>query len=298
MRRIYLDAVGRIPTAEEAAAFLADKAPDKRAKLVDKLLHSPGYTMHMYNWMGDMLRLKDTFGKGVPAFTFQDSLKDQLHAVRPWDSLVRTMLTAEGKLCDNGATGFLLYDAQMPLDGVSSLLTTFLGAIAVTPAADFSIRPNRSGYDPTPNTAAVFADELSLRGRRDFAPVGEMCGKRLFRIALGEIHEGDRLPARGLRLEDRQKLDRHDIVFFTERGLLAHLGLVRTEPILERGSRGQFRRCLLDPVRGVFRERLGVRFPIAIWRRGLSRLAHRMHQEERRRFAQRFLRASGSPCVL
>jgi hypothetical protein len=155
VRRIYLDAVGRIPTAEEAAAFLADKAPDKRAKLVDKLLHSPGYTMRLCNWMGDMLRLKDTFGKGVPAFTFQDSLKDQLHAVRPWDSLVRTMLTAEGKLCDNGATGFLLYDAQMPLDGVSSLLTTFLGAIAVTPAADFSIRPNRSGYDPTPNTAAI-----------------------------------------------------------------------------------------------------------------------------------------------
>src|SRR3954465_9096245 len=38
------------------------------------------------------------------------------------------MLAAEGKLCDNGATGFLLYDAQMPLDGVSNLLTTFLGA--------------------------------------------------------------------------------------------------------------------------------------------------------------------------
>jgi hypothetical protein len=38
------------------------------------------------------------------------------------------MLTADGKICDNGATGYLLYDAQMPLDGVSNLLTTFLGA--------------------------------------------------------------------------------------------------------------------------------------------------------------------------
>jgi hypothetical protein len=128
VRRLYLDAIGRIPSAEEAATYLADTAPDKRAKLIDKLLYSPGYTMHMYNWMGDMLRMKDTFGKGVPAFTFQDWLKDQLHADRPWDSLVRKMLTAEGKLCDNGATGFLLYDAQMPLDGVSNLLTTFLGA--------------------------------------------------------------------------------------------------------------------------------------------------------------------------
>ncbi len=128
VRRIYLDTIGRIPTAEEASTFLADTATDKRAKLIDKLLFSPGYTMQMYNWMGDMLRAKDTFGKGVPTFTFQDWLKDQLHADRTWDSLVKTMLTADGKICDNGATGYLLYDAQMPLDGVSNLLTTFLGA--------------------------------------------------------------------------------------------------------------------------------------------------------------------------
>jgi hypothetical protein len=131
LRRIYLDAIGRIPTAEEASTFLADTTTptkEKRAKLIDKLLYSPGYTMQMYNWMGDMLRAKDTFGKNVPTFTFQDWLKDQLHADRTWDSLVRDMLTADGKVCDNGATGFLLYDAQMPLDGVSNLLTTFLGA--------------------------------------------------------------------------------------------------------------------------------------------------------------------------
>ncbi len=128
VRRIYLDAIGRVPTAEEARAFLAESAPDKRAKLIDRLLHSPGYTMQMYNWMGDLLRVKDTFGKGVPAFTFEDWLKDQLAADRPWDAVVRAMLTADGRLCENGAVGFLAYDAQMPLDGVSNLLTTFLGA--------------------------------------------------------------------------------------------------------------------------------------------------------------------------
>ncbi len=146
LRRIYLDAVGRIPTAEEASAFLADEAKDKRAKLIDKLLYSSGFTMQMFNWLGDMLRVKDTFGKGVPTFTFEDWLKDQLAAARPWDALVRTMLTADGKLCDNGAVGFLAYDAQMPLDGVSNLLTTFLGANVACaqchdhPLADWSQR--------------------------------------------------------------------------------------------------------------------------------------------------------------
>lgn len=128
VRRIYLDAVGRVPTAEEARTFLASTAPDKRAKLIDQLVYSPGYTMQMYNWLGDVLRVKDVFGKNVPAFSFEDWLKDQIAADRPWDALVRNMLTADGSLAENGATGFLLYDAQMPLDGVSNLLTTFLGA--------------------------------------------------------------------------------------------------------------------------------------------------------------------------
>ena len=38
------------------------------------------------------------------------------------------MLTAEGQLGENGATGYLLRDASMPLDSLSNTLTTFLGA--------------------------------------------------------------------------------------------------------------------------------------------------------------------------
>jgi hypothetical protein len=127
LRRIYLDAAGRVPTAKEAATFLASTAPDKRARLIDELLSSPGYTMQMFNWMADLLRVKDTFAKGVPAFTFEDWLKARLAADTPWDKLVHEMITADGRLSDNGATGFMLFDAEMPLDGVSNLMTTFLG---------------------------------------------------------------------------------------------------------------------------------------------------------------------------
>ncbi len=127
-RRVYLDAIGRIPTDREAETFLADKAPDKRAVLIDQLLNSPGYTMHMFNWLADMLRVKDDYGRGAKAYLYEDWLKDQIAMNRPWDAMVRDMLTADGKLNTNGASGFLLRDAQMPLDGVSNLLTTFLGA--------------------------------------------------------------------------------------------------------------------------------------------------------------------------
>lgn len=128
LRRIYLDTIGRIPTEEEAQAFLNDPSPQKRSNLINSLLNSPGYTMQMYNWLADMLRVKDDYGKGARGFLYQDWLKDQIAMNVPWNVMVRDMLTADGKLNQNGAAGFLLRDAQMPLDGMSNMLTTFLGA--------------------------------------------------------------------------------------------------------------------------------------------------------------------------
>ena len=128
LRRLYLDTIGRIPTAGEAQAFFSDRSPDKREKLINTLLNSPGYTMHMYNWLADMLRVKDDYGKGAKSYLYEDWLKEQIAMNVPWDVMVRDMITADGKLNENGAAGFLLRDAQMPLDGVSNLLTTFLGA--------------------------------------------------------------------------------------------------------------------------------------------------------------------------
>ena len=46
-RRVYLDLAGRIPTQEEATAFLTSPDPDKRAALVDRLLASEEYAVRM-----------------------------------------------------------------------------------------------------------------------------------------------------------------------------------------------------------------------------------------------------------
>src|SRR5262245_10849347 len=56
IRRAYLDLVGRIPPAMEVRRFLSDKSPDKRERLVERLLDSPGYVMHFTNvWRAVML---------------------------------------------------------------------------------------------------------------------------------------------------------------------------------------------------------------------------------------------------
>src|SRR6478672_2591756 len=50
-RRAYLDTIGTLPTADEARAFLADSAGDKRDRLIDSLLARPEFVDYWtYKW--------------------------------------------------------------------------------------------------------------------------------------------------------------------------------------------------------------------------------------------------------
>ena len=128
VRRVYLDVIGRIPTEKELERFNNDPSKDRRSRLIDELLKSPGHESHMFNWLGDMLRVKDDYYRIGKTWTFHTWLKTQLRENRPWDQMVHDMLTADGPLGKNGATAYLLRDASMPLDSLSNTLTTFLGA--------------------------------------------------------------------------------------------------------------------------------------------------------------------------
>lgn len=130
LRRIYLDVIGRIPTYEEAKAFLDDKTPDKRAKLIDKLLNSEGYVSHTYNWYCDILRatskLGDSSRSGVPYLRY---LRKSVVESKPWDKFVYDLLTSSGRAWapDNGAVGYFERDRGMPLDNMANTTRIFLG---------------------------------------------------------------------------------------------------------------------------------------------------------------------------
>ncbi len=127
VRRVYLDIAGRIPTREEALEFINDTSLSKRAKVIDKLLNSDGYNSHLFNYFADMMRVADQAQK-ARFYTYQDWLKGQIADNVSWDKIVYSMMTADGRLLDNGATGYLLRDAGMRLDNLSLTLSTFLGA--------------------------------------------------------------------------------------------------------------------------------------------------------------------------
>jgi len=127
VRRTYLDAIGRIPSAEEAASFLASDVPDKRARLIDQLVLSDGYRSHQFNWLADMVRHKSIL-KWSQFHYYERWIKDQITANLPWDGLVYKLLTAEGSLASTASSGYLLRDRGVPLDSLSNTLTIFLGA--------------------------------------------------------------------------------------------------------------------------------------------------------------------------
>lgn len=129
LRRVYLDTIGRIPTLKETQEFLADTAPDKRAKLIDRLLASDGYVQHHFNYWADILRYKNTLYNGatVAGAAYAEWIKKSLAENKPYDQLVRELITAEGKTYDNGAVGFYIRDYNMQLDNMAVTTQVFLG---------------------------------------------------------------------------------------------------------------------------------------------------------------------------
>ena len=87
LRRAMLDLAGTIPTAEETQKFLADADPEKRAKLIDRLLEAPSYADRMENLFHIMLMERRGDHPEWSRF-----LKTSFEQNRPWDQMARAIL--------------------------------------------------------------------------------------------------------------------------------------------------------------------------------------------------------------
>jgi hypothetical protein len=103
LRRAYLDITGRIPRPADIHAFLADRSPDKRSRLIDRLLVDPRYAIHFANiWRAELLpEISSNAGAATFQVGFEAWLRERLRANVPYDRMVRELLTApiaaEGK---------------------------------------------------------------------------------------------------------------------------------------------------------------------------------------------------------
>jgi len=128
LRRVYLDVTGRIPTPEEAQAFLSSKEANKRAKLIDKLLASDGYVHHFYNYWADVLRAQSQgIGDSSAAQEYLNFIRKSLRENKPYDQFSRELVSSEGTIFKTGAIGYYMRDRGMALDNLSNTVRIFLG---------------------------------------------------------------------------------------------------------------------------------------------------------------------------
>jgi hypothetical protein len=129
LRRVYLDVVGHIPPLDVVEAFLKDKDKAKRAKIVETLLEDPAYVRH---WTTVWTNL--CIGQQTPRFVSRDGMqkffREAFGRNRPWNDVVRDLVSAEGHYEQNGAVNYLLAQMQDNDDGVQLTAKTarlFLG---------------------------------------------------------------------------------------------------------------------------------------------------------------------------
>ncbi len=126
LRRAYLDAIGALPSPEEARAFLTDHDRDKRSKLIDRLIRRAEFADFWALKWADLLRNEEkTMGKkGV--WIFERWLRDQIDSGVPLDVFARSIITAKGSTWRDPAANFYRTNRD-PTTAAETVGQVFLG---------------------------------------------------------------------------------------------------------------------------------------------------------------------------
>jgi len=114
LRRVFLDLCGRTPSVHEIRSYLADRLPNRYERLVDRLLQHRDHASHLATiWRSFLIPegVDLTAFGGVDAF--DRWLADQFGKNDSYDSIVRSLLLAEGRLSRSGP---LLFYSAAKLD--------------------------------------------------------------------------------------------------------------------------------------------------------------------------------------
>ncbi|MEC9008195.1 MAG: DUF1549 domain-containing protein, partial [Planctomycetota bacterium] len=126
LRRAHLDTIGTLPTVAEARAFLADKNPDKRNRVVAKLLDRREYAFFWAMKWADVLRVDNAQLKPEATVAITRWLRRQMAENVPFDRFAREILTVRGNT--RSETPAAVYSVmKSPEDLARSMSQLFLG---------------------------------------------------------------------------------------------------------------------------------------------------------------------------
>jgi hypothetical protein len=179
LRRAYLDAIGCLPTVAEAAAFLDSTDPDKRKKLIDKLLGmtgDPGQNIHNTEYAAywtlkwsDLIRSKsDSIGE-QGMWALYNWIKESFRENKKFDQFVRELITAQGSTFSNGPANYYRI-SRTPQELAEETSQLFLGVRLQCAKCHHHPYENLSQADYY-GFAAFFA-RVGVKGSQEFGIFG------------------------------------------------------------------------------------------------------------------------------
>ena len=131
VRRLYLDLAGRLPTVEEARAYIESSSADKRARLVDRLLGDGAFADLWSMRFCDILRVKSEFPINLwpnAVYVYHRRIRSFVADDEPWDRFARALLTSTGSDFRDAESNFFRATARRTPEGYAEVVgLTFLG---------------------------------------------------------------------------------------------------------------------------------------------------------------------------
>jgi hypothetical protein len=132
IRRVYLDAIGTLPTPKEVNAFLSDARPDKRAALIESLLAREEFADYWSMKWCDLLRVKSEFPINLwpnAVQAYQRWIHDAIRRNQPYDQFARELLTSSGSNFRVPPANFYrAVQGRDPASIAKAVALTFMGA--------------------------------------------------------------------------------------------------------------------------------------------------------------------------
>ena len=123
LRRSTIDLIGRIPTMKEVREY-ESWGKERRAKLIAKLTTHPRFADRWTIFMADMLRIRSNVTGGNQLLAY---IHGAIKQDKPYDILVRELISASGRANSNPAVGYILGDDAQPMELAAATSQIFLG---------------------------------------------------------------------------------------------------------------------------------------------------------------------------
>jgi hypothetical protein len=124
LRKVTVDLIGRIPTHDEIADYLALPAQTRRREIVEKLLVHPRFADRWTAYFSDLLQIRTTAPGGKQLVAY---IRRCIANGTPYDEMARELISSSGSPKTTPAVGYIMARNADPMELAGTSSQSFLG---------------------------------------------------------------------------------------------------------------------------------------------------------------------------